>query len=138
MKKLMVIMMVAMATACSKETAEPQANLGANIEASYSKAVVLQEGVTVKVTKIEDSRCPKNVVCVWAGMVKVYFTVTENNVTKEASVELYADKTKEPKATVELNGTTYLIEVTEVSPYPATPDPISLDDYRISFTIKKV
>lgn len=136
MKKLLIVMMVAMATACSNETAEPHANLGEKIEASYAKAVVLQEGVSVKVTKIEDSRCPKNVVCVWAGMVKVYFSITENNVTKEASVELYTDK--EPKTTVELNGTTYSIEVTEVSPYPATPDPISLEDYRISFTIKKV
>ncbi|UTA68522.1 hypothetical protein [Emticicia sp. 21SJ11W-3] len=138
MKKLMVIMLVALATACSKETAEPQANLGGKIEMSYAQAVMLQEGVSVKVTKIEDSRCPKNVVCVWAGMVKVYFSVTENNVTKDASVELYADNSKTPRTTVILNGTTYAIEVTEVSPYPSTPDPISLENYRIIFTIKKV
>ncbi len=138
MKKLMVFMLVALATACSKEPADPQANLGAKIEASYAKAVVLQEGVSVKVTKIEDSRCPKNVVCVWAGMVRVYFSVTENSATKDASVELYTDNSKTPKTTVVLNGNTYEIEVTEVSPYPSTPDPISVEDYRISFTIKKV
>lgn len=138
MKRLMVIMMVAVATACSKdEVTEPKASLGSTIETAYSKAVVLQEGVEVKVTKIEDSRCPKSVVCVWAGMVKVFFSVSEGNTTKEAVVEILGDQSKPPKTTVELNGTTYVIEVSDVSPYPQTPDPISLQDYKISFTIKK-
>lgn len=138
MKRLMVIMLVAAAMACSKdEVTAPKASLGSTIETAYSKAVVLQEGVEVKVTKIEDSRCPKSVVCVWEGMVKVFFSVSEGNTTKEAVVEILGDKSKAPKATVELNGTTYVIEVSEVSPYPQTPDPISLENYKISFTIKK-
>lgn len=138
MKRLMVIMLVAAAMACSKdEVTAPKASLGSTIETAYSKAVVLQEGVEVKVTKIEDSRCPKSVVCVWEGMVKVFFSVSEGNTTKEAIVEILVDKSKPAKTNVELNGTTYVIEVSDVAPYPQTPDPISLENYKISFTIKK-
>ncbi len=138
MKRLMVIMMVAVASACAKdEVTEPKASLGSTIETSYSKAVVLQEGVEVKVTKIEDSRCPKSVVCVWEGMVKVFISVSEKGATKEAVIEIKGGDQKPSSTTVELNGTTYVIEVTDVSPYPQTPDPISLQDYKISFNIKK-
>ncbi|WP_181840065.1 hypothetical protein [Emticicia sp. BO119] len=138
MKRLMVVMMVALATACSKdEVTEQKASFGSTIETAYSKAVVLQEGVEVKVTKIEDSRCPKSVVCVWEGMVKVYISVSEKGATKEAVIEIKGGEQKPSSTTVELNGNTYLIEVTDVSPYPQTPDPISLQDYKISFTIKK-
>ncbi|WP_337043138.1 hypothetical protein [Emticicia sp. 17c] len=139
MKRLMIMMMVAVAMACSKEdTTEPRASLGSTIETAYAKAVVLQEGVEVKVTKIEDSRCPKSVVCVWAGMVKIFVNVSENNITKEAVIEVMGDKSKPAKATVDLNGHSYEIEVSDVAPYPQTPDPIKLEDYKISFTIKKV
>jgi hypothetical protein len=71
-------------------------------------------------------------------MVKVFFNVTEGNTTKEAVVEILGDQSKAPKTTVEVNGTTYVIEVSDVAPYPQTPDPISLENYKISFTIKKV
>lgn len=139
MKKLMVVMLVAIATACAKdEVTEQRASFGSTIETAYSKAVVLQEGVEVKVTKIEDSRCPKSVVCVWEGMVKVYINVSEKGATKEAIIEIKGGEQKPASSSVELNGTTYIIEVTDVSPYPQTPDPISLQDYKISFTIKKV
>ncbi|RYU94569.1 hypothetical protein [Emticicia agri] len=138
MKRLMVLMMVALATACAKdEVTEQKASFGSTIETAYSKAVVLQEGVEVKVTKIEDSRCPKSVVCVWEGMVKVFISVSEKGATKEAVIEIKGGEQKPASTTVELNGTTYAIEVTDVSPYPQTPDPISLQDYKISFTIRK-
>lgn len=138
MKRLMVVMMVALATACSKdEVPEQKASFGSTIETAYSKAVVLQEGVEVKVTKIEDSRCPKSVVCVWEGMVKVYISVSEKGATKEGVIEIKGGDQKPSSTTIELNGTTYVIEVTDVSPYPQTPDPISLQDYKISFNIKK-
>ncbi|GAB3505474.1 hypothetical protein GCM10027442_08690 [Emticicia fontis] len=138
MKRLMVVMMVALATACSKdEVTEQKASLGSTIETAYSKAVVLQEGVEVKVTKIEDSRCPKSVVCVWEGMVRVYISVSEKGATKEAVIDVKGGEQKPSSTSVVLNGTTYVIEVTDVSPYPQTPDPISLQDYKISFNIKK-
>jgi len=138
MKKVVMILMLAAVAACKKDdVAEPQVLLGTKIEAAYEKDVLFQEGVNVKITKIEDSRCPKNVVCVWAGMIKLFITISENNVSKDAVVEALVDGSKPAKTTVELNGKTYEIEVLEVLPYPQTSQEISLKDYKVSLTVKK-
>ena len=68
---------------------------------------------------IEDSRCPTNVQCIWAGRAKILVTITEKG--KEAvQKEVILGETKPgenaDKTIVESNGTT--IMVSELKPYP--------------------
>jgi hypothetical protein len=125
--------------ACTKEdSAVPTITLGNKIEASYDTEVTYKEGVTVKITKIEDSRCPKNVTCVWQGSVKVYFILSESNVSKDVVLEFLADNSKPATATVELGSQKYFVDISDVLPYPENTGEIKMKDYKVSMTVKKI
>ena len=125
-------------TACTKvDTIEPQPVLGTKIEANFGTDFVYQEGLKIKVTKIEDSRCPENVTCVWAGMVRVFFTISANGVSKEASID-FETKNTPANTTIELGGQKYNVEISDVLPYPKTATTeIKQIDYKISLIVKK-
>ncbi len=124
---------------CTKEnSAVPSVTLGNKIEATYDNEVAYQEGVKVKITKIEDSRCPKNVTCVWMGSVKVYLKISESNVSKDAILEFLADNAKPSTTTVELGNQKYSVEISDVLPYPENSGEIKLKDYKVTLTVKKL
>ncbi|HQU83095.1 MAG TPA: hypothetical protein PKY59_08230 [Pyrinomonadaceae bacterium] len=86
-----------------------QAAIRINTQKKFSKSKL-----TVKVLEIEDSRCPKDVECVWAGDAKVKIKVT-NKKGKSETFELHTNL--EPK-TVKFDN--YEIKLGEVTPYPAS------------------
>ncbi len=72
---------------------------------------------------ISDSRCPKDVTCVWAGKADVALILTSAD-NKSANVSLClgqcdnsAFKEKDTK-TVVLGGVTYKVTLLQVNPYP--------------------
>ena len=74
MKNIIVALLLSL-TACSlQETPTPEPTLASQVELSVNTEVIFREGVKIKIAKIEDSRCPENTTCVWAGMAKIYFT----------------------------------------------------------------
>lgn len=137
MKKLLVFFMLT--GACTKEDSTvPMISLGNKIEAYYESEVAYQEGIKVKITKIEDSRCPKSVTCVWQGSVKIYLTLTESNVSKDIILDFLADNSKPATTTVELGSQKFSVEILDVLPYPENTSEIKLADYKVSMTVKKV
>lgn len=44
---------------------------------------VVYNGVTFSVLSVQDSRCPKNVVCIWAGEVKATIKATKNGTSNQ-------------------------------------------------------
>jgi hypothetical protein len=81
---------------------------------------------------VEDSRCPKNVQCIWAGravsLVKIKTGGSEEN------LELTQPGVTEPP-----NSLTYRqYNITfNLLPYPEVPDNINTDEYRLQLTISK-
>lgn len=137
MKKLLIVLMLSWS--CTKEdTTLPTASLGNKIEVKYENEVIFKEGIQAKITKIEDSRCPKSVTCVWQGSVRIYLTLSDSNVSKEAVLEFLADNSKPAITTVELGSQKYSVEILDVLPYPENTGEIKLADYKISMTVKKV
>lgn len=123
-------------SACTKDEVEvAQTPLASKVELSFDTELVYQEGVKIKVTKVEDSRCPQGTTCIWAGMAKVFFTITDKGVSRDASVDF---ESKPIKTTVELGGTKYEVEVSEVLPYPKNISEINQKDYKVSVTVKKL
>lgn len=123
-------------SACTKDEVEvAQTPLASKVELSFDTELVYQEGVKIKVTKVEDSRCPQGTTCIWAGMAKVFFTITDKGVSRDASVDF---ESKPIKTTVELGGTKYEVEVSEVLPYPKNTSEINQKDYKVSVTVKKL
>ncbi|WP_461041993.1 hypothetical protein [Spirosoma harenae] len=81
--------------------------------------------VTVRADSIQDSRCPANVVCVWAGQAKVKLLLSKDQDSTIVRLALGADpgpsNNKRPDSTsVTLSNQTYKVILREVNPYPGT------------------
>jgi hypothetical protein len=137
MKNLLIIL--TLMVACTKEdSAVPTITLGNKIEATYDTEVAYQEGIKVKITKIEDSRCPKNVTCVWMGSVKINLTISNLNTSQEVMMEVMGDYSKPTPANVQFGNQWYVIDISQVLPYPENTTEIMLKDYKITLTVKKM
>ncbi|PWJ58817.1 hypothetical protein CLV98_103184 [Dyadobacter jejuensis] len=91
----------------------------------------------VELVAINDSRCPVNVNCVWAGSAALRFKVYDAQSETEVALDFSgADKTKN-SVSFNLNGQGYLLRVSEVMPYPETSATPELSDYTVSVTIEK-
>lgn len=86
----------------------------------------------------EDSRCPKDVNCIWAGVavaeVEVMGTATRPMTLSLASLD---NKGRNYHQSADFNG--YTITLTEVNPYPASAEGTKKlkGKYKIGLTIKK-
>ena len=76
----------------------------------------------------EDSRCPKNVNCFWAGQVTAALTVDGQ------AVELTLGSREKGKSSQVVNG--YTIELQQVNPYPVDGDKIAKGDYTVGLIVK--
>lgn len=91
------------------------------------KRVVGDGDFTVEfVDVVGDSRCPQNIMCVWAGNGEIQILFNR----EEARLNTYL----EPQE-VTVSGIT--IKLVELFPYPVHERPIEEDDYKIRLLIKK-
>lgn len=86
------------------------------------------ENLEVKFVGIdEDSRCPNDVTCVWAGEVVVRLTLRRDSRNKEVSV----------KETQGLAVDGYTIDILQVLPPRASSSPVAVADYRVTLKITR-
>lgn len=103
---------------CKKDTSiEP------NQEFSSAKGQTVRvaaEGseVDLSVTDISDSRCPSDVVCVWAGQANVKVEMSGGSGAKQ-NVALCLGACANDSAAVAVNTVPYWLILKAVSPYPA-------------------
>lgn len=86
--------------------------------------------LNVTLTPLEvmsDSRCPKDVQCIWAGTVKVRTKVESGLGTSEMVLELGIPATTEAEE----------ITLTEVTPGKVSTETIPVSSYRFTFEVKK-
>lgn len=93
-------------------------------------ALVDDHGVYVSFIGVsDDSRCPEDVTCVWAGMATVQLELTNaNGVTGTQQMQLQGGA--EPSSAELLPGMTFTLLA--VDPYPTSDDPIDADAYTIT------
>lgn len=133
MKKLIAIF-IFLAFACTKEEVSSQVNLGESITAEYAKTVEIKDAISLKVSNVEDSRCPKNVQCPWAGLVNVSLNVSDKSASKDIKIEFSA---KSSKGEAELNGQKYIFEIKDVTPYPETTGTVDKSKYKVILVVTK-
>jgi aspartyl/asparaginyl-tRNA synthetase len=88
--------------------------------------------LTIKFVSVEDSRCPQDVNCVWAGNAKVTIKVT-NRKGESKTFEL---NTNLQPQTAAFDG--YEIKLGEVAPYPRSNIRINPDGYNAVFIVNKL
>lgn len=111
------------------------------LQAQTQQQIKLQVGKQKKVFKnkltvqfiqvVDDSRCPEDVTCVWAGNAKVQIKIRKGNSVWKT---LEINSNLNPKM-VEFEG--YEIQLTELTPTPRSNIRINRNGYVATFLIKK-
>ncbi|OGF55208.1 MAG: hypothetical protein A2Z21_03050 [Candidatus Fraserbacteria bacterium RBG_16_55_9] len=107
--------------------------LGQVFQISMGQTALLPtDGLSVTFKDVlEDSRCPVDVVCVWAGNAKVTLDVQQ---TGKATQTLALNSTLDPR---EAAYEGYRIRFEDLMPQPRSDRPIRREDYRLSLSITK-
>lgn len=130
-RKISTIVLVLFAiVSCQQQEIEPVFNFGNEVEFGPGETVRSGDNrVSVKFAEINDSRCPSDVICIWAGEADVKFELTYRGVTNfELSTLL------NPVDTIQ----NLIFTLVDVQPYPVSTGTIELDDYKVKLEIEKV
>jgi len=100
---------------------------------SIGESVQVESGLGfIKFIKVlEDSRCPVNVTCVWAGNVKTEFEILDNDRKKTS---IFLNTGFQPNK-VSLPG--YTLQLLSVFPPKVEGAAISPEEYRVKLSIKQ-
>lgn len=82
-----------------------------------------------KINEINDSRCPCDVVCVWAGKAEVSIKI------ESPDSETFILSTLDNKIDTVGN---YSFELIDVSPYPVSTKQIKTNEYKVTLNIKNL
>ena len=115
-------------------TGEVKASLDQEFSLSIGQsALIAEENLQIGFEEVaEDSRCAKNVTCIWAGRVSSVVEITDNGssnmimLTQPGLTDQYAKETyKEYQLTF------------NVEPYPEAGKEIAADEYRLLLIVSK-
>jgi hypothetical protein len=81
----------------------------------------------------DDSRCPKDVTCVWAGNATVRLWVTDGRGGKSLTL----NTNKSPTLSDEAQYQEYKIKLVDLSPYPRSDQKIAKSDYTATLLVSK-
>ena len=129
---ILALVFLVVLAGCARPELGTEVRLNQSFEMKIGQAVSLAgENLNIKFDDItEDSRCPRGVVCVWAGQVSASLQMT----TKEGQEELtLTELGSSPDTTVYRQ---YKINH-QVTPYPEAGKAINKADYRLQLTISK-
>ena len=131
---LAVIIAGLMITGCSSRAVEGGVRLGEEFSLSIGqKAAIRGENLQITFLEVlEDSRCPKDVTCIWEGRATSVVSIVSNNTTE---IEL-----SEPGLTVSPYQYTfrdYWITF-HLLPYPEVGKEISKEQYRLTMSVNKL
>lgn len=112
------------------------AELGKQFQLKVSQtALISGEGIEIKFLKVtEDSRCPSDVVCIWAGQVAVMVNVRNDN-QNFGDLTLINSAGNKELAVKNFDG--FHLELIEVKPYPISTSKIDPSDYVITLIVTK-
>jgi len=123
---LLSLALVAAVSACEPAAAPGDVALGVEFTLAPGQSVLAgDDGLPLTFVSVtEDSRCPVDAVCVWAGQVVV-------DVTTGGAGERHALK---PAETLAVPG--FRVKLVKVEPYPSSRSTIAPSDYRATFVVE--
>jgi hypothetical protein len=112
-------------------TANAQSAQQVSVRINNQKSV-MRDRLRIKFVAVEDSRCPADANCIWAGNAKVTIRVTN----RRGQSRTFDLNTNLPGKSARFDG--YEIKLGNVSPYPRSNIRINRNGYTASFTITKI
>jgi len=111
--------------------AQAQTNQKVTVQINQQKTIAKNK-LTIKfVSLVEDSRCPTDTNCIWAGNAKITIKVSNG---KSAAKAFQINTNLKPQ-TVSFAG--YEIKLTDLNPHPATNIRINRNGYTATFVVSK-
>lgn len=129
---LFLILFTAAVISCNKDKETTPANFQLGTETNFRLGGAYLSNVQplqFKISEINDSRCPSDVVCIWQGEAIVTIDV-ESPVVGYLRLSTFDNQ----KDTLD----SYSFELVDVAPYPVSNSTIKLEDYEIRLKIEKV
>ena len=130
---LPVLALAACASSQPRNAAQPTtAALGREVVLNFGESVHIENGVALEFTTLaEESRCPKNVVCVWEGNARILLTARSPGATRVLELNTnsqYANSARFESCRIELrrlepypgSGTQTGADLTPAAAYQAT------------------
>jgi hypothetical protein len=108
----------------------PPPRTSANYVLAPGESVTLAPAITLQLARVNDSRCKKGTVCVWAGYISYTFVLTDRQ--GQTSFLLAEDMPGASKA-VTRNGLTFTLQGLEPAEPPALK--ATAPDYRVSLRV---
>ncbi len=125
------ILLLLASVACSSAQVGPNNNDPLELEPGTE--VVSDDGLRVRLVRVEESRCLTDVVCVWAGNAKGFFVVT---LASGGAAQFALNTAVEPKSVDALG---YRVTLLEIRPGPGTQNsPTPQSQYRASVKVTPV
>lgn len=120
----------------TKRKATTGARLGQPFKLGAGRQVTLkEEKLRIKFASVEnDSRCPSDVTCVWAGNAAINLDVTTNGRSEE---RLTLNTGKSSALAREAQYQRYKISLVDLSPYPRSRNKIAAGDYVVTLLVSK-
>lgn len=105
-----------------------------SIDGALSSAKPTGDKLTFRLTDLNDSRCPANVQCVWAGEAKTSVELEFRGGKTGASLKLGGDRksTDSDSVAVAVGGRSFTVLLRDVQPYPGTTN----DTPRATFVVR--
>jgi len=132
---LCILALVLSLSGCANRSIEVNANLGKEFTLSIGQsATIAGENLRIRFAEVlEDSRCPRDVICIWAGRVSCIVELTYAGSS-------YRMALTEPGLTDEYSKERYEgYEITfHVIPYPEAGEKISRDTYRLQLIVSRL
>lgn len=136
MKNILVCLMaiLLLLAGCAGNPAIARASLGQKFSLAIGQsAEITGEDLAVGFKDVvEDSRCPKNVTCIWAGRAICIVEIRQAGQTEQTVLT-------EPGLTFDAVGQQYrnYTFAFRIEPYPETGKKIEKDDYRLVLSVSK-
>ena len=130
MKGLIVVLMFMLALAASEVAAQRKGET-LRVQVNMAKRTP-RSGLNIRfVEMVEDSRCPADANCVWAGNAQIKVRVTKNGRSHDLTLD-----TNGPKNSARAEG--YSIKLTRLTPEPRSNIRINRNGYVATFEIVKL
>jgi hypothetical protein len=140
MKKtiLFALIWVSVMACDEKQNATPQPEPQSTSVPYRKQTKIAASGADLKVDlrEVNDSRCPKDVVCIQMGSARIKLNVSDATNSTEVNVDFKGDAKADSQAFT-LTGQNYMLTVSELQPYPVSTQTPKIEDYKVNVTIEK-
>lgn len=128
MKKVLFSSMILLVCACQNSLTHKNYNHGDEIVLKFGQQIIFDRDKNAVHFKdvVEDSRCPSNLVCIWAGNGKVRLQVNNSDI----ELNTYTEPMKMAVGNIK-------VQLVDLTPYPEDSDPIKKEDYKVKLFVTK-